>query len=392
LCNDQCLMPEYVKQCIQILEKDPFADFSMVHRAVNIPTPLPNISNKPIVSVTIHNYNYGRYLRQCFDSVFGQTYQNVEISFSDNASTDDSWDIAIEYARKYPGMMTMTRNRKNFGSHANFSNCLWSARGKYLVELCSDDALMPEFVSKCVDALEANPDAGFAMAHRCIIDENGHRTEEPPFYNQSCIIPGPEQAAVYMMASVNPSVSQIMYNRKKTFGKQVSGGVGALWYGTRIMDFNLCCEYPMVYIKEPLLMQRIHSQNDGLRAADNLVEIIGPYILQHQFAETASTYNHTKVVERLPASLEKLSRLALRYCVRFLASDYEQQASRYFHLSLAIMPGIRKDPIFNRIDEYWTASPSKRKEIVQSLESTDNLTTRSVSYDPPPGSVPLVLC
>jgi glycosyltransferase involved in cell wall biosynthesis len=389
LYNDQCHLPEYVKQCITTMESDPFAEFTPVQRAVDIPVLLPNITSKPLVSITVHNYNYGRYLRQCLDSVFGQTYDNIELSFSDNASSDDSWNIALEYARRYPGMMTLTRNRKNFGSHANFSNCLFSISGKYLVELCSDDALMPEFVERCVNALESNPKAAFAMVHRCIIDEHGRRTEEPPFYNQSCIIPGPEQAAVYMMASVNPSVSQIMYSREKIHGKQVTGGVGALWYGTRIMDFNVCCEYPIVYIKDPLLMQRLHSQNDGFRVADNMIDIIGPYVLQHQFAETASTYNHTKVVERLPGSLEKLSHLCLRYSVRFLTLNDEQRALKYFHLSLAIMPNILADPVFKRIDEYWSASPEDKPEIVRSLNTTDNLLTRSVSYDPPPGSVPL---
>src|SRR3972149_254723 len=101
--------------------------------------------DRPLVSVCIHNYNYGRYLRQCFDSVFSQTYDNIEICFSDNASNDDSWDIALEYARRYPGTMTITCNRKNFGSDANFANCWLNVRGKYFIELCSDDVLKPEY-------------------------------------------------------------------------------------------------------------------------------------------------------------------------------------------------------------------------------------------------------
>ena len=144
---------------------------------------------KPLVSVLIFNYNYGRYLTHCFDSVFAQTYENVEICFSDNASTDESWDIALEYARRYPGMITITCNRRDFGMDANFANCWVNARGKYFIELCSDDALKSEYLSKCVDALEKHPKAGFAMVHRSIIDESGQSHEEPPFYNQSCIIP-----------------------------------------------------------------------------------------------------------------------------------------------------------------------------------------------------------
>ena len=64
--------------------------------------------------------------------------------------------------------------------------------------------------------MEKNIDVGFAMVHRKIINENGKIIKEKPFYNKSCIIPGAEAAAVYMMAAINPSVSQIMYRRSST--------------------------------------------------------------------------------------------------------------------------------------------------------------------------------
>jgi glycosyltransferase involved in cell wall biosynthesis len=351
--------------------------------------PILNDPNKPLVSITIHNYNYEPYLRQCFDSAFEQTYANIEICFSDNASTDDSWDIALEYARRYPGMMTITRNRKNFGSDANFANCMLNVRGKYLVELCSDDALMPEFTKKCVYALETHPNAGFVMVHRTIIDERGQRTEEPPFYNQTCMIPGPAQAAVYMMASVNPSISQIMYRVRMTDGKRAVGGMAGHWYGTRILDFNMCCEFPMVYIKEPLLMHRLHSRNASSHVAENLMEVIGPYVLQHQFADIASLYDLANVVDRLPNSLEKLSKQCLRYCVRSLSAKDEKSALRYFHLAVAIMPEVREDSIFKKLSKYWGSDDVEKLGIVESLESTDNLTTRTISYEPPSGSIPI---
>jgi len=351
--------------------------------------PLRNNPRKPLVSICIFNYNYGRYLRQCLESAFAQTYDNIEICFSDNASTDDSWDIALEYARKYPGIMNITCNRKNFGSDANFANCFLNVRGKYFNELCSDDALMPEHIEKCVHALEAHPEAGFAMVHRTIIDGRGRRTKEPPFYNQSCIIPGPEQAAVYMMAAVNPSVSQIMYSKKMTYGKTVAGGLAARWYGTRIMDFDMCCEFPIVYIKEPLLLHRLHSQNDSFRAAGNLMEVIGPYVLQHQFAEMASNYSLTKVVDRLPHSLDKLSKLCLRYCARALVANDVKSALRYFHLAVAVDPDITTDPTFNKLEGYWAADAVEKSSIIESMQSANNLMTRNVSYDPPPGSIPI---
>ncbi len=44
----------------------------------------------PLVSVVVINFNYGRFLRAAVDSVFGQTYPNVECIVVDNGSTDES--------------------------------------------------------------------------------------------------------------------------------------------------------------------------------------------------------------------------------------------------------------------------------------------------------------
>jgi len=370
---------------------DPNAGFSQVFHKDHPHVPSPSVLNKPLVSILCYNYNYGRYLKQCLESVFAQTYENIELCFSDNASTDDSWDIALEFARQYPEKMNLIRNRKNFGSDANFANCQRSMQGEYAITFCSDDALEPEYVERCVNALEAHPDVGFALVNRAIIDENGRRTEEPPFYNQSCVIPGEEQAGVYMMAGVNPSISQIMYRQAVVGGRSVVGGLAARYYGTRILDFNISTDFDIAYIKEPLLMHRIHSQSDTNQADTNLLPVIGIYVLNHQFADIASVRNLTKVTDRLPQSLDKLARLAVRYSVRMLLANDEHNALRYFHLAMAINPQLAGESAWKQLQEYWTADAPRKAGILEQFASSDNLASRSISYDPPPGSIPIEL-
>lgn len=390
LCENDLFLPEYLYNCIQVMESDPFACFEMIEPRLENNLDRPNILDQPLVSVLIHNYNYGRYLRQCFDSVISQTYKNIEVVFSDNASTDDSWDIAVEYSRKYPGTMTLMRNRKNFGPNINLENCYRNINGKYFCVLCSDDALEPEFVTQCVSALEKNPDSGFAITHRTIIDEEGVVSQEPSFYNQSCVIPGAEQAAVYMMAAVNPSISQLMYNYKKAVSKLPMENILTRWFAQRILDFNLCCEFDVVYIKDPLLLNRVHSKSDSQGISGSMVEIFGQYILPHQFVEIALTKNNmTKAIDRLPQALEKLSHLCVRYSINALINKDERNALRYFHLAMAILPEISSEPVYQIIEKYWNGDASEKTKIVEGLKSTDNLTTRNISYDPPPGSVPI---
>jgi glycosyltransferase involved in cell wall biosynthesis len=388
LTDDQAFLPDYVRQCATALDADSTARFDSVFGRLTLDAERPSVTAKPLVSILVFNYNYGRYLRQCLESAFTQTYDNIEVCFSDNASSDESWAIALEYAAKYPGSMTLTRNRQNFGSHANFNNCLYNAKGRYYVELCSDDALKPEMVERCVEVLEATPSAGFAMVHRTIMDEHGRTTEEPPFYNRSCVIPGPDQAAVYMVAAVNPCISQVMYRRAATKGKGGSESPAGRWYGTRLQDFRISCEYPMAYIKDPLLLHRVHSQSDAAQAAQNLIEIIGPFVLANEYSEIASQFNLENVSRRLPEAVTKLAQLSLRYAVRALAQGDEVCAEKYWHLSFALAPPSPNDRTAAALRDYMSADPQRKKEILQALTGAANVVTRSVSYDPPPSAVP----
>jgi glycosyltransferase involved in cell wall biosynthesis len=390
----------YVARVINSLDTDKFIEHSYIFRLKRANVFLPPYSplkilpehermRLPLVSVCIYNFNYGRYLRQCLESVFGQTYEKIEICFSDNASTDNSWDIALEYEEKYPGKISLTRNRMNFGPNVNLYNCGLNVRGKYVLKLTSDDALKPEFIERCVACLETNPEAAFAMVHRAIMDEDGQCSQEAPFYDQSCLIPGSEKAAVYMMSSVNPSISQILYNIRKTEGKRMAGNLNDRWFGDRIMDFHICCDFPMVYINEPLLLNRVHRNSESARLDGNLLQCMSEYVLLHQLADVAGNYNHMqKARDRLQPGLAKLGRLCLRYCLRCLTAGDEMGANRYFHLATAIFPGICDDCAYTELSQYWSSSPSEREMLLGQLMKKVNLEKRTVSYSPPPGSIP----
>jgi len=352
--------------------------------------PIIGDSDQPLVSVLIYNYNYGCYLEECLNSVISQTYKNIEIVFSDNASSDNSWEIVSEFAKKYPGRFTIHRNAANFGPGINFEVCIKSARGDFFVPLASDDALMPDFVRQCLVAFKAEPQLGFAMAHYISVDAEGNRSDVPPFYNRSCVINGADQAAVYMMAAVNPSMSQVMYERLKFF--KTAKTIGAFvrrWYGMRILDFNLCLKYPMAYISEPLVFFRIHGKNDSLRAGEDLLEVLGPYILVKQFYETAQILNIEKVTARHDAAIDKLALLSLRYCVRHLVGQNPIAARRYFYLAPSLRPEILESSIYIALNKYWDSSESEKTEILRTLYETNELLARTTSYDPPAGSIDL---
>src|SRR5207248_11792671 len=57
-------------------------------------------SPRPLVSILINNYNYGRFLRDAIDSALRQTYTNTEVIVVDDGSTDDSRQIIAGYGSR----------------------------------------------------------------------------------------------------------------------------------------------------------------------------------------------------------------------------------------------------------------------------------------------------
>jgi len=100
----------------------------------------------PLVSVIIVNYNYGRFLKQAADSVFEQTYPNIEFIIVDNASTDESADVLLAISKQYPGT-TILRRSDNGGQSLASKEGFEASSGQYVVFLDADDVLLPSCIA-----------------------------------------------------------------------------------------------------------------------------------------------------------------------------------------------------------------------------------------------------
>lgn len=91
------------------------------------------------VSVIIPIYNMVNYLRECIDSIVGQTLSDIEIILVNDGSTDGSESIAREYAARYPNIRLL--EQENAGLSAARNRGLQVAVGKYVYFIDSDDWL-----------------------------------------------------------------------------------------------------------------------------------------------------------------------------------------------------------------------------------------------------------
>ena len=75
------------------------------------------------VSVIVPVYNEERYLKQCLDSLRGQTLEEMEIICVDDGSTDSSPQILAEYARKDSRIKVLTQKNRFAGEARNHEIC-----------------------------------------------------------------------------------------------------------------------------------------------------------------------------------------------------------------------------------------------------------------------------
>ncbi|MCP3857034.1 MAG: glycosyltransferase [Actinomycetia bacterium] len=108
----------------------------------------------PLVSVVIANHNYGDHLSDAIASVQAQTYSHWELIVVDDASTDDSVDIARTAAPN----ATIIALDDNIGSLAAFSRGFAGSQGEIIATLDSDDWWHPEKLERIVEAHQADPD------------------------------------------------------------------------------------------------------------------------------------------------------------------------------------------------------------------------------------------
>ncbi|MCD7983653.1 MAG: glycosyltransferase, partial [Desulfovibrio sp.] len=112
--------------------------------------------NVPAVSVIMNCLNSARDLRAALDSLMAQSFEDFEVIFWDNGSTDDSPAIA----RSYGPRLRYFRGEKTVPLGAARNLALAQARGRYLAFLDCDDLWRPQKLEKQVALFEANERVG----------------------------------------------------------------------------------------------------------------------------------------------------------------------------------------------------------------------------------------
>lgn len=125
------------------------------------------------VAICIPTYNQAHYLPESVGSACRQTYSNVEVWVSDDASTDETSEVMAQLCKQFP-QVRYYRQPKNLGMVANNSWSMSQPKTEFIVHLDSDDVLQPNYVETLLALLKKYPEAGYAHSAVQQIDEHGN--------------------------------------------------------------------------------------------------------------------------------------------------------------------------------------------------------------------------
>ena len=118
-------------------------------------------TSDPLVSVIIPCHNYGRYLRECVESVLMQTFAAWEVIIINDGSTDDTNEVAAQVIKDYPKHALRYYEQQCQGIVQPRNRGVSLAKGAFILPLDADDLIAPKFLELTVAKLTEKPHLGY---------------------------------------------------------------------------------------------------------------------------------------------------------------------------------------------------------------------------------------
>ena len=131
-----------------------------------------------IVSIIVATYNCAHYIEATLDSVYRQTYKDIELIVTDDCSKDDSVDIAARWLEAHKERfvrVAQTRTAHNSGVTANYNAGLSEAQGEWIKCLDGDDILPENAIEVYVAHCSSDCTHPVWYANEQPFDDNGNK-------------------------------------------------------------------------------------------------------------------------------------------------------------------------------------------------------------------------
>ena len=221
----------------------------------------------PKVSVIIPNYNHALFLEKRIQSVLNQTYQDFEIIYLDDASTDNSNQVFAKFAGER--RIQAVYNESNSGSPFKQWNLgVRSAQGDYVWIAESDDYADKRLLAKLVDKLDNNPTVGVAYCQSWVVDEYDNiignckewiGSSDKKRWGKDFINSGKDECVRYLIFdNTIPNASAVLI-RRSIYEKAEYADEAMKLCGDWMLWLKMLLISDIAFVAEPLNYYRVHS-------------------------------------------------------------------------------------------------------------------------------------
>ena len=236
----------------------------------------------PKISVCIDSFNYGRFLPEAIDSVLAQTFADFEVIILDDCSTDDSFEIAKQYAERDRRIIAR-RNCQNLGMVKNRNACLALARGEYVKWLHADDFLCStDALAKMAAALDGNHAVSLVASARRIVDEKSRPIETWSCFAEQRPLAGTTviNRCLFEQRNLIGGPSAVMFRRA-----QAGRGFDEKFFVMADLEmwFHLLEQGCFSYVQEPLCAFRSHGRQQTEKDKTSLAPALENRELLHRY-------------------------------------------------------------------------------------------------------------
>jgi glycosyltransferase involved in cell wall biosynthesis len=237
--------------------------------------------SSPLLSVTVTNYNYARFLDQNLLSIRDQTFDDFELIVIDNASTDGSLDVIRRHADADPRVRVVA-HVANQGMHASLRESVDLCRGRYRVHVDADDYVRaPDAFAVQVASLEQHKDMAFTYTPLTMVDPDGDVILASRPFDHDLVITGTE--------AIEPVLGFTLCHTGMMFRldayKKTAGYPNAYTHACdMLLAARLCAVGDVGYINRDLYGWRVHGDNLHLEPQLNVVRDEIMPIIEETFA------------------------------------------------------------------------------------------------------------
>lgn len=267
---------------------------------------------QPLISVIIPCYNGEKFIRDAVESVFSQSYENLELIIVDDGSTDKSKDIIKQYTGDK--RIKLIENECNKGIPKTKNIGLSAAKGEYVAFLDQDDVWMRTKLESQLRVFEQEDEVSVVCTGMILTDKNMKGREIFKGFDDS------DQEELLKNLYLNPiNSSSLMLIRRECISKMGIFDENLIGWDDYELLMRLATKFRVKYVRKTLVKKRVHSKsthlssavfNEGRKVFKHVLRL-HPFLKKYERTKEATLF-FTEVIILLKKGERKLARQKLK--------------------------------------------------------------------------------